>query len=1170
MDSDSSLDENFETKDEVAARVSRTQSLTGSPQDRNSGSESSFSLVEEEGELQPDPPGDTPKSPVGESNSIVSQEDEAGSQSSFTSSSSANASAYRSREEVQEANPEEEQDEEFEGTNSTENIKYESKEEEDGECEGSQDESNKHYPPADDAGDLSDVSDMDSRDSLEAVFAEDCKVKDTVKDPSPSPENVTSEPGKEVEDEDNSLGPKPPSPQTLPPLPPPVQHIETEQLDFEAEEQVKEVSAVNDDKEEGECEERLPHSGVGGDGEGKDDKSDGELKEGEDLEEGELTDEDETRPGEMEPRPVCRFYNRGQCTWGSSCRFVHPGVTDKGNYSMFELPRALLPVNGPPVYSPDYRSTYEKPFQPKLKRFNVSLQPVPAVPFAAPRKEEIVPVFESAWERGLRHAKEMMRKATKRKEMDIDFEEKKMNLSLGQEELDKENDYYTRPASPIQVKDEPDPWSYEEGADVYHPVGGPGVVPPIDGRQHHHHHTHHSAHQTSSSVPAGGDYWRRVHYEGVDARGLRVEAEYVGRGSSGTTERKERSRESRDGHRHHHHHPPEVPAHQSSSGRSEHHHRHAVPQSRSESRGEHHAVPERRKKAAIPPISRSSANAVPLPATTLPPEKAPGAWRDEKYPEVPPVSHSHKARGDEWADPWMRSKSPTRRSTAAAAPSGAPTAAVRSRRQQSFSSGSSYSSSSSSSRSSSRSSYSSFSSRSRSHSPRPAGVPPPGGPAASRSRHSSHRHGVPASPPPANHQAAPQPQRVHHRTTSGGVPSSRTSPRPMPPSAPRTPPLPHIPPPHASSKSRSRSPLSRAHRRRVNANSGMNAAGGTAVSRQPAVHLQLSPRHGASMTSAPPARKAVRAASPPHGDRKGMLGSASYALPHGMLTGIRGAGSTLVREPSPQLVRKALHAPSIPPPQPAPRMLGTTRAPQAAVAVAAAAAKSATEGTRRHRRRHSLHGKGGHGRRRSSASRRSQSSSHSSRSDDDDDDNSGSGSSSDSSDSSVSSSSSTSSSSSSSSDASGDQRKKPSPQVRPKRFIIDDRAALANSMKVKAMDALKLSGQKQQIKLTLKAPGSNLVSGKRPLIDMQETLNMRNRDRPMNLPMMAGKKRSAPESPPSPDESAQSGPKPIIGNLPKAAAKKAPSRREELLKQLKAVEDAIARKRSKITFPGTS
>lgn len=50
---------------------------------------------------------------------------------------------------------------------------------------------------------------------------------------------------------------------------------------------------------------------------------------------------------------------------------------------------------------------------------------------------------------------------------------------------------------------------------------------------------------------------------------------------------------------------------------------------------------------------------------------------------------------------------------------------------------------------------------------------------------------------------------------------------------------------------------------------------------------------------------------------------------------------------------------------------------------------------------------------------------------------------------------------------------------------------------------------------------------------------------------MAGKKRSA-ESPPL-DKAAKA-----------KAAKNASTRREELLKQLKAVEDAIARKRSKV------
>jgi hypothetical protein len=48
---------------------------------------------------------------------------------------------------------------------------------------------------------------------------------------------------------------------------------------------------------------------------------------------------------------------------------------------------------------------------------------------------------ESAWERGLRHAKEMRDKAKQRKLTDKeDFLDKKMNLSLKEFEIEREND----------------------------------------------------------------------------------------------------------------------------------------------------------------------------------------------------------------------------------------------------------------------------------------------------------------------------------------------------------------------------------------------------------------------------------------------------------------------------------------------------------------------------------------------------------------------------------------------------------------------------------------------------------------------------------------------------------------------------------------------------------
>jgi hypothetical protein len=54
---------------------------------------------------------------------------------------------------------------------------------------------------------------------------------------------------------------------------------------------------------------------------------------------------------------------------------------------------------------------------------------------------------ETAWERGLRLGKEMLKQSAARKETDIDFEDKKMNQSLN-EDLDKENetDFYIRKA----------------------------------------------------------------------------------------------------------------------------------------------------------------------------------------------------------------------------------------------------------------------------------------------------------------------------------------------------------------------------------------------------------------------------------------------------------------------------------------------------------------------------------------------------------------------------------------------------------------------------------------------------------------------------------------------------------------------------------------------------
>lgn len=74
-----------------------------------------------------------------------------------------------------------------------------------------------------------------------------------------------------------------------------------EQLDFEA--------------EEGECSPKVENKKVAAEEESKPEKVHS------DLEEGELSDDNDAKPEETE-RPVCRFFSRGHCTWGSNCRCV--------------------------------------------------------------------------------------------------------------------------------------------------------------------------------------------------------------------------------------------------------------------------------------------------------------------------------------------------------------------------------------------------------------------------------------------------------------------------------------------------------------------------------------------------------------------------------------------------------------------------------------------------------------------------------------------------------------------------------------------------------------------------------------------------------------------------------------------------------------------------------
>lgn len=82
----------------------------------------------------------------------------------------------------------------------------------------------------------------------------------------------------------------------------------------------------------------------------KKEDDDGEIDDGEidddDLEEGEVKDPSDRK---VRPRPTCRFFMKGNCTWGMNCRFIHPGVNDKGNYSLITKAEPFPPNGAPPL-----------------------------------------------------------------------------------------------------------------------------------------------------------------------------------------------------------------------------------------------------------------------------------------------------------------------------------------------------------------------------------------------------------------------------------------------------------------------------------------------------------------------------------------------------------------------------------------------------------------------------------------------------------------------------------------------------------------------------------------------------------------------------------------------------------------------------------------------------
>lgn len=183
-----------------------------------------------------------------------------------------------------------------------------------------------------------------------------------------------------------------------------------------------------------------------------------------DLEEGQIEDDEEVKkaspklpsPGRFIPRTLCKYYKNGLCRWGSTCRFLHPGVNDQG------IPSDVQPtwnatagnyvMHRPPGM---YPNAFGKA-PPPMECINVPVMPAPvvdmsllstvghseivAVPVAGAIYPEEMPVRrESAWEKGLRRAKEIKEAGARRRREDADFEKKKLSMRITETVHDESN-----------------------------------------------------------------------------------------------------------------------------------------------------------------------------------------------------------------------------------------------------------------------------------------------------------------------------------------------------------------------------------------------------------------------------------------------------------------------------------------------------------------------------------------------------------------------------------------------------------------------------------------------------------------------------------------------------------------------------------------------------------
>ncbi|KAH9394688.1 hypothetical protein TYRP_004745 [Tyrophagus putrescentiae] len=198
---------------------------------------------------------------------------------------------------------------------------------------------------------------------------------------------------------------------------------EEEELDYEEEMEYhsKTNNILKNDEEEGELSDDTNDEQQTQANPVSKDKDEGEIDDEDDLEEGEVKeDEDEGALADVEDSAK-----------------VEPDPRRNRNFDLQPDPRSSTsrPDNqrySKPYYSNNYHNSRPQYSSRSNDRYTTSSRVRDYNNYTAPTPAPAASQTESAWERGLKQARELLSKASKRKEEEVDFENKRFNMTTGE------------------------------------------------------------------------------------------------------------------------------------------------------------------------------------------------------------------------------------------------------------------------------------------------------------------------------------------------------------------------------------------------------------------------------------------------------------------------------------------------------------------------------------------------------------------------------------------------------------------------------------------------------------------------------------------------------------------------------------------------------------------